>query len=197
VSSITQQWRKSDQWTSVRAVGSFVPQLTKKAFQKFGFSAATMLTNWAEIVGGETAAYTRPERLKWPRNIEIYGDSSGDTDGHSGVRQCRSGATLVLRVEPARALDVQYQGRQLMDRINAYFGYRAISEIRILQAPIASSLPKSSTKPERPVQPICDKPATNLPSDMTAAKSATGSDKLAAALSRLESNIRNTATAKR
>ena len=197
MSSITQQWRKSDQWTSVRAVGSFVPQLTKKAFQKFGFSAATMLTNWAEIVGGETALYTRPERLKWPRNIEIYGDSSGDTDGHSGVRQCRSGATLVLRVEPARALDVQYQGRQLMDRINAYFGYRAISEIRILQAPIASSLPKSSTKPERPVQPICDKPATNLPSDMTAAKSATGSDKLAAALSRLESNIRNTATAKR
>ena len=49
------------------AAGSFVPQLTRKAFEKFGFSAATLIMDWPTIVGGEIAYYTQPERLKWPR----------------------------------------------------------------------------------------------------------------------------------
>ena len=48
----------------------------------------------------------------------------------------RPGATLILRVDPARALDVEYKARQIIERINAYFGYRAIAELRILQAPL-------------------------------------------------------------
>jgi hypothetical protein len=57
--------------------------------------------------------------------------------GHKG----RPGATLVLRVDPAHALDVQYNGRQIVERINAYFGYAAIAELRILQAPVAAPNP--------------------------------------------------------
>ena len=37
--------------SSAKAVGSFVPQLTRKAFEKYGFSTATLLTDWAVIVG--------------------------------------------------------------------------------------------------------------------------------------------------
>ena len=39
-----------------------------------------------------------------------------------------------LSVEPARALDVQYQTQLIVDRINAYFGYRAVADLRIVQA---------------------------------------------------------------
>ena len=46
----------------------------------------------------------------------------------------------MLRVDGARALDVQYKARQVIERINAYFGYAAIAELRILQAPVASRL---------------------------------------------------------
>lgn len=116
-----------------KAVGSFVPQLTKKAFQKYGFSTATLLTDWAAIVGPELAAFSRPERLKWPRNVDAYGDIDQQDSG-------RPGATLVLRVDGAQALTVQYQSRQIMDRINAYFGYCAVNEIRIMQAPVNVSL---------------------------------------------------------
>jgi hypothetical protein len=34
-----------------RAVGAFLPRLTRKAFEKYGFSAATLLTDWPAIVG--------------------------------------------------------------------------------------------------------------------------------------------------
>ena len=77
----------------VKAVGSFVPGLTRKAFEKYGFSAATLITDWPAIVGRELAAVTAPERLKWPRAVEHAED---DTNANAG--KGRPGATLVLRV---------------------------------------------------------------------------------------------------
>jgi hypothetical protein len=115
----------------VKAVGSFVPRLTRKAFEKYGFSAATLITDWPAIAGRELAAFTAPDRLKWPRRVERSEDEIDAAD------RGRPGATLVLRVDPARALDVQYNARQIIERINAYFGYAAIAELRILQAPVA------------------------------------------------------------
>ena len=93
---------------AVKAVGSFVPQLTRKAFEKFGFSAATLIMDWPAIVGGDIAYFTQPERLKWPR-IADEADAEGTVS-----QKTRAGATLVLRVDDARALDVQYKSKQIM-----------------------------------------------------------------------------------
>ena len=41
--------------------------LMRPAFEKYGFPAAAILTDWAAIAGPELAAFTAPERLKWPR----------------------------------------------------------------------------------------------------------------------------------
>src|SRR5262245_18882681 len=57
-----------------------------------------------------------------------------DTTRHDG--KGRPGATLVLRADGARALAVQYGARQIIERINAYFGYAAVAELRIVQAPV-------------------------------------------------------------
>ena len=46
-----------------------------------------------------------------------------------------------MRVDAARALDVQYKARQIIERINAYFGYRAVADLRIVQTPIAKAAP--------------------------------------------------------
>lgn len=114
---------------ATRAVGSYIPRLTRKAFEKYGFSAATLLTDWASIVGADLARCTEPERLKWPTGVGIYDEIESSTRG-------RPGATLVLRVDPQRALDVQYKSQQVIDRINAYFGYAAVAALRMLQAPL-------------------------------------------------------------
>ena len=153
-----------------RSVGTFVPKITQKVFEKFGFSTATLLTDWAIIVGADLAAYTAPERLKWPRGFEGATDTG---EGETG----RAGATLMLRVEPARALDIQYKARLLIDRINAYFGYRAVAEIRLIQAPlIRSALPAPRVPSKAAIPP-------------TAAVQAIENDALREALAALEASI--------
>jgi hypothetical protein len=121
---------------AAKTVGSFVPRLTKPAFERYGFSAAALITDWATIVGADVAAYTMPERLKWPRRVEWSGDDVAEAD------KGRPGATLILAVLSGRALDVQYKSGQLIERINAYFGYRAVAELRIVQ--VASVKPSQS-----------------------------------------------------
>ncbi len=113
---------------AVRAkmVGELVPTLMRPAFEKFGFPAAAILTDWAAIAGPELAAFTAPERLKWPR-------AAASAEGDAST----TGATLILRVGGARALEVEHLRSQLIERINASFGYRAVSEIRVVQAPLA------------------------------------------------------------
>src|SRR5262245_7872073 len=108
---------------AARTVGEFVPTLMRPAFEKFGFPAAALLTEWAAIAGPEIAAFTAPERLKWPRRA-------------NGEEEDQNGATLILRVGGARALEVEHSRERLIERINAAFGYRAVTAIRIVQAPI-------------------------------------------------------------
>ncbi len=111
---------------AARSVGEFLPTLMRPAFEKYGFSSAAILTDWAALAGPELAAYTAPERLKWPRGKPDEGEAS------SG----QNGAILILRVSGARALEVEHRRPQIIERLNASFGYRAIGEIRVVQAPI-------------------------------------------------------------
>jgi hypothetical protein len=139
--------KRPDVAFGAKAVGAFVPRLTRKAFERFGFSTASLITDWPTIAGKDLAAHTLPERLKWPRS------HARSEEGIAGPERGRQGATLVLRVDGARALDIQYQARQIIERINAYFGYAAIGELRIVQAPV--SVPASAAPmPRRAVAPL-------------------------------------------
>ncbi len=138
--AITSMRQRTPGWVSAKAVGSFVPGLTKKAFEKFGFSTAALITDWEKIAGAKFAAFTAPQRLKWPQLPGSRADAAGEPGN-------RPGATLVIKVDPARALEAEYAGAQIIDRINAYFGYRAVAEIRLLQAPIVQ--PQTVSRPAR------------------------------------------------
>ncbi len=145
-----------------KAVGSFVPKIATKAFEKYGFHTAEIMTQWSRIAGPEFATFTKPERMRWPRV-----PSSATA---AGVEQ-RPGATLHLLVEPARALDAEYQAQEIIERINGYFGYRAVETLRLIQSPIghrqqpppndpAARQPNLAEAPlvEAPMPPIADEP---------------------------------------
>jgi hypothetical protein len=164
-----------------RLLGSFVPKLTGKVFEKYGFSAVALITEWATIAGQDLAACSVPERLNWPRNVHAYTETPADRRG-------RPGATLVLRVDGAHALDVQYRTSEIIDRINAYFGYCAVSEIRIKQAPVdppahvATHAARSSSRPHGA--------NASGPAASATPKVDTASSPLDAALARLEQSVR-------
>lgn len=155
--------------SGVQAIGNLVPDVTRKAFERHGFPAGRLAADWPAIVGAELARFCRPERIKWPRPVE---SDDEDTDASS-----QAGATLVLRVEGARALDVQYRARQIMEKINGFLGYRAITEIRIVQAPVVCRL-GSSAKP----RPACAKPRQSIAPSTADTPLAQALDRLAQAV---------------
>lgn len=114
-----------NRYSTPKPASAFTPRLTRPAFEKFGFPAAALLSDWAAIAGPELAGYTAPERLKWPRQPEALEDARG-----------QPAATLVLRVDGPRAIELQHRLPQLIERINSYFGFRAVAQIRIYQAPL-------------------------------------------------------------
>lgn len=157
---------------SARAVSSYVPRLTRKAFERYGFASAALLTDWASIVGADVASYTAPERMKWPRGGEV----------EAGAER-RPGATLVLRVDGPRAIELQHKADQLVDRVNACFGYRAVASLRFVQAPLAGAgAERRGPSPARcpPEQSAPDTPELGAVHDAT----------LRAALARLQASIR-------
>lgn len=155
-----------------RAVGGWVPGLTKKVFEKYGFSTASLITDWGNIVGEQLALACEPERLKWPRPVGMP-DGAGETDVG------RPGATLILRVDPARALEVEYQRRQIIERVNVFFGYKALADMRIIQAPLLGAVVCEQRRP---------KPAALLPPSAEVA--AIEDEGLRDALARLASNVK-------
>ena len=142
-----------------KAVGSFVPKIATKAFEKYGFHTAEIMTQWSRIAGPEFAAFTKPERMRWPR-VQNSSTAAG------AATEQRPGATLHLLVEPARALDAEYRAQEIIERINGYFGYRAVDTLRLIQSPIGNRQQTlagdlAGRKPdlsEAPLPPIADEP---------------------------------------
>jgi len=159
-----------------RAIGGFVEKALDRAARARGFATTALLSDWRAIAGAELARYTMPDRIIWPRRHDPWDAEGTDARGASestARRHKAQGATLILRIEGPRAIEVQHRAAQILERINAYFGYRAVTEMRFLQAPI-SRVPQPKRNPKPPL------PAYGLP------KSAGIQDKdLARALGRL------------
>ncbi len=101
----------------VRHLAGFLPRLTKAALGKRGFAEGGIVTDWAAIVGSELAASSLPERLSF---------AQGE----------RRDGTLQVRVTGAFALELQHLEPMVIERINSYFGYRAVARLKIRQGPV-------------------------------------------------------------
>jgi hypothetical protein len=168
-------WVKS--WAGPRAIGAYVARLLDPVARARGFAATALLTEWPTVVGAELARFTIPDKVLWPRRHEDRTDAGGQSAWRA------EGATLVLKVDGPRAIELQHRAEQILERVNAYFGYRAIAQLRFLQAPMA----RTATPP----------PTTPLPVDETVLpQPAAFADKgLAQALMRLGTGVRSRAQA--
>ncbi len=113
-----------------RPIGAYAAGALDPAARARGFATTAILSEWPAIVGAELAKFTMPDKLVWPRRR----DDAENATPPKGRRD--EGAILVLRVEGPRAIEVQHRSGQILERVNSYFGYRAVAEMRILQAPV-------------------------------------------------------------
>jgi len=114
-----------------RPLAEFVAPGIADLCGKAGFSTVEIVTHWDEIVGPELAPRSLPVKLQWPR------DPGADA------------ATLVVRVEGAYAIELQYAAPVVMARINAYFGWRCVGRIALRQGPV----PPRHARPALPPPP--------------------------------------------
>ncbi len=135
-----------------QSINAILPGVTKKVFERYGFSTVSLITEWDSIVGSELAAYSWPEKVSWPRTqYDQDGNQRAQQSSHKG----HYGATLMLGVEGHRALDVEYQSAEILEKINQFFGYRAITNLRIIQiSPERHNRHESKIPPAQPKQQV-------------------------------------------
>jgi hypothetical protein len=109
-----------------RPVADLVPTLTKDAFGRKNMLFGKMLAEWEHIAGPDIAAQTTPLELKYSR-------SGGAKKTGEKADKTPPKAVLVLAVQPAFALELSYQKDLLAERLNVFFGYGAIKDIKIVQ----------------------------------------------------------------
>ena len=132
-----------------RPVGAYVARALDPAARARGFATTALLADWPSI-GAELATFTAPDRVVWPRRR-----NEAETANAPKARR-GEGAVLLLRVSGPRAIEVQHRAGPILERVNGYFGYRAITEMRILQAPVA----RLGKRPAPPAPPPAE---TSLP----------------------------------
>ena len=110
-----------------RTIGANIEKIVKPIFGRRGFGATTIVNNWVDVVGPVLARHTFPQQISYPMGSRLNG-------------------TLHLRINSsAIALELQHLTPQLLDKINTYFGYRAISRLKIVQGPIPEKEVKKQT----------------------------------------------------
>lgn len=126
-------------------------EAVRTAGEARGFAVARLLTHWAEVAGPEMATKTRPVKIGY---------------GKAGM-----GATLTLLVKAAEAPMVQMALPVLKERVNAVYGYNAISHIHLTQTAATgfaegqaefAPAPKAPPRPDPVVQARAQETAAGI-----------------------------------
>ncbi|WP_068075751.1 DUF721 domain-containing protein [Novosphingobium lentum] len=121
---------------AVRPIGELMPDIGRTAFRRFGFVQSSVVTRWPEIVGTSHAHHCAPESIRFPPGEKCDG-------------------IMELVVTPAHAPMIQHVIPEIIERVNRFFGYRAVARIKlrqgVVQAPKDTSGPRTAPPSLRPI----------------------------------------------
>lgn len=124
-----------------KALGVALGRLTRPIMKQRGVALAEIINHWNEIAGPLLTLETQPEKL-------IYAAGAGHA------------ATLEIAVSPAFALELQHLAPLIVEKINSYFGFRAVEKLRLRQTPIHR--PESPQTAKRDSRPLTAEQRTKL-----------------------------------
>ena len=127
----------------LRPFSSSIPKTLKKHLRKGGYNYSNIVDNWTKIVSRKISDACYPATVKMGKEM-------------------RNG-TLVLNVIHGKEMEAEYNKREIIDKINSFFGYNCISQVtlKIVQKEIKineknQSKIKNSTKINEKMNKISD-----------------------------------------
>ena len=95
----------------LRPFSSSIPKTLKKHLRKGGYNYSNIVDNWTNIVSKKISDVCYPITVKMGKEMR---------DG-----------TLVLNVTHGKEIEVEYEKNEIKDKINSFFGYNCISNVKI------------------------------------------------------------------
>ena len=95
----------------LRPFGNTLPRGVKGILKKNGYNYSEIISKWNLLMGKDISNYC------YPKSIKMTGkDKSG---------------TLILSVERGNEINIEYSKKEIINKINSYFGYKLIDEIKL------------------------------------------------------------------
>lgn len=110
--------RYPNKWLPSR-LGLYTQKIVKPVFKARGLMEGKILTHWSQIVGEKFADLALPEKITFPKGQ-------------------RSGGTLHLTVTSSGSLLLHSVSDLIIERVNTFFGYNALSKLYMTHGLIPS-----------------------------------------------------------
>ena len=128
----------------LRRFGNTLPRGIKKILEKNGYNYSEIINKWNFLVGKDISSSCFPKSIK--------------------ISKENKNRTLILSVERGNEITAEYSKKKIMDKINSYFGYKLIDQIRLQTYNTSKEkekkqniLSKSSKKFEKQINEIKNK----------------------------------------
>ena len=95
----------------LRPFSSSIPKTLKKHLRKGGYNYSNIVDNWTKMVGKKISDACYPITVKMGKNMK---------DGN-----------LVLNVVHGKEIEIEYEKKEIMDKINSFFGYNCIGQVTL------------------------------------------------------------------
>ena len=95
----------------LRPFASSIPKTLKKHLRKGGYNYSNIVDNWTKMVSKKVSDACYPLTVKMGKEMK---------DG-----------TLVLNVIHGKEMEVEYEKKEIIDKINSFFGYNCISQVTL------------------------------------------------------------------
>ena len=95
----------------LRPFSSSIPKTLKKHLRKGGYNYSNIVDNWTKMVSKKVSDACYPLTVKMGKEMR---------DG-----------TLVLNVIHGKEMEVEYEKKEIIDKINGFFGYNCISQVTL------------------------------------------------------------------
>ena len=95
----------------LRPFGNTLPRGVKGILKKNGYNYSEIVSKWNMLVGKDISSCAYPKSIKMKK-----GDSNG---------------TLVLTINRGDEINIEYSKKEIINKINSYFGYKLINEIKL------------------------------------------------------------------